>query len=257
MAGYWKIEKEWVQEWGLTATECIVLADCLSWQGGDGRGVTQAERAERCGMKPRMLRYTFKSIMDKVEKRQDIATECRQKIATSIGKILPHKAAKNCHIKRQDIATSPHTPYNNVEEQEEKEERCETRTHVCDYKKEIFDGIVRGWAEHYRNTFGREFTQTSSFPAEVNAMVPVVKKLMEADGYVPTEDTTAMYTVQLFSMLHKNADDWQFNNWSLGMIEKQINRLIQNANGKRSTNKYAGTSDRMRASIAADLAAGK
>lgn len=35
MAGYWKIEKEWVQKWGLTATECIVLADCLE-QGSSG-----------------------------------------------------------------------------------------------------------------------------------------------------------------------------------------------------------------------------
>lgn len=109
MKGYWRIEKKWVHEWGLTPTECIVLADMHSWQGAGGKGVTQKDRAERCGLSVRGLRDALGSIAAKT--------------AALKGQILPQEGAetaaligKNCRSKAANSAPSPHTPYNKVEE---------------------------------------------------------------------------------------------------------------------------------------------
>ena len=58
MKGYWKIAKEWISDWGLNASECIVLADILS-----GWECTVKERAQRCGMSVRSLERAFANIV--------------------------------------------------------------------------------------------------------------------------------------------------------------------------------------------------
>ena len=68
MKGYWKIPKEWISDWGLTASECIVLADYLDYDGF-GKGVKQEERAKRCGIDRRQLLNIRRSIWEKISQK--------------------------------------------------------------------------------------------------------------------------------------------------------------------------------------------
>lgn len=276
MAGYWKIDKDWVQVWGLTATECIVLADCETWQGTDGEGCTIKERAERCGLSERAVRYVMASLVAK------IATSNVAKIATSCG--------KNCHFRWQKlplnvakIATSPHTPYNKEEEHEEHtkkggsaharvspppdthDEGQEAARRLADNESRhriLSAGIMRGWVAHWEQELGFQPHLTHSVTSEVNDLEPTIARLMVADGYVIDEDTVAAYTQQLFSAMRQKADDWQRAKWSLAVINKQFDTFIDRLkNGTTTTannpRRYTGTLAAMRDEIAADLAAGK
>lgn len=118
MRGYWKIEKEWMHGWGLTASEAVVLADLLSWNGINGEGCTLKERAERCCMSLRNLKYTIAKLRQN-ESAKIALSECKNCTIQS-AKIAPKKC-KNCTLDGAKIALPPITP-NIVEEHIEEHE---------------------------------------------------------------------------------------------------------------------------------------
>ena len=50
MKAYWKIPKEWVQDWGLSPTEALILSDIQDWPN-----CSHEERAKRVGLSTRQL----------------------------------------------------------------------------------------------------------------------------------------------------------------------------------------------------------
>lgn len=286
MAGYWKIDKDWVQVWGLTATECIVLADCETWQGTDGQGCTIDERAERCGLSRAGVRKVMASLQKKLQKVPQSSTQsCHFRCHKVAPKVL-QSSTKGCYKVAQKVpqsSTSPHTPYNKEEEHEEKtkkggsaharvstppdthDEGQEAAQRLADNESRhriLSAGIMRGWVAHWEQELGFQPHITHSVTSEVNDLEPTIARLMVADGYVIDEDTVAAYTQQLFSAMRQKADDWQRAKWSLAVINKQFDTFIDRLkNGTTTTannpRRYTGTLAAMRDEIAADIAAGK
>ena len=75
MAGFWKIDKTWVQEWGLTGNEALLLADLITWpECGVG------ERAERINVSRPTL-YALRRNLDK---------KCKETLQTDVKKLYTH-----------------------------------------------------------------------------------------------------------------------------------------------------------------------
>jgi hypothetical protein len=71
MAGFWKIDKTWVQEWGLTGNEALLLADLITWpECGVG------ERAERIKVSRQTL-YALRRNLDK-KCKETLQSECKE-----------------------------------------------------------------------------------------------------------------------------------------------------------------------------------
>ena len=83
MAGFWKIEKTWVQEWGLTGNEALLLADMLDWECG------VKERAQRLGVDRSRLYTTLEKLTEKV--LQNATPEC-----CKMQQIVLQNATKKC-----------------------------------------------------------------------------------------------------------------------------------------------------------------
>lgn len=119
MAGYWKIEKEWVHDWHLSGFECILLADIMAWSAP----CTWDERAERVGISKNGVRKAFEGLLAKVpqsgtlEVIQNSALKCHK-----VAPMVPQSSTLGCHkvaFKVPQSSTSPHTPLNKEEENEE------------------------------------------------------------------------------------------------------------------------------------------
>ena len=166
MAGFWKIEKTWVQEWGLTGNEALLLADLLDWECG----VT--ERAQRLGVDRSGIYSTLGKLTKKVLK---ISTpECR-KIQQIVLKKSTQACRKNQHKRVEKINT-----VSNIEEhiEEHKGEREDAHAHAREeeaakmgvvepvvtlaeeWKKELAEGSVT--AERFFRAYGLTADQVAT-----------------------------------------------------------------------------------------------
>lgn len=114
---FWKIPKEWIQEWHLSAIECIVLADATEWE------CSIIERAERCGVAERTVRNTLAGLTEKAVKITALSDLLKEvKITAKSGKNYRIQNGKTYRLKRQNLPlktakltanlrNSPHTPY--------------------------------------------------------------------------------------------------------------------------------------------------
>ena len=89
MAGFWKIDKTWVQEWGLTGNEALLLADLLDWDCGI------KERAQRLGVDRSRLYTTLKKLTEKV--LQNATPEC----CKMQQKVLQNATKKCCKMQHR------------------------------------------------------------------------------------------------------------------------------------------------------------
>lgn len=100
MSGYWKIEKCWVETFGLTASEALVLADLQTgWQ------CTVEQRAKRCGLSREWVTKIIKKLKNHDllqayltgEITLEEAEENVKKIHNSVNKIHIHECEENSH----------------------------------------------------------------------------------------------------------------------------------------------------------------
>ena len=148
MKGYWKIPKEWISDWGLNASECIVLADILS-----GWECSVKERAQRCGMSVRKLEYVIGSLFANASAK--IALQKVQKLHFKGAKIALRKC-KNCTSQVQKLHIPPHPPI--LEEEEKKKEEGENNSHTLE-SNSMLEKIEKV-AEEFREELAGE-TQTA------------------------------------------------------------------------------------------------
>ena len=98
MRGYWKIEKEWMHGWGLTASEAVVLADYLAWNSN------QRGHAAMCCITDRQLRNLLQSIEEKI-------SALDRKKFPQIEEIISAFRGKNFRKKEEKISAPPTPPY--------------------------------------------------------------------------------------------------------------------------------------------------
>ena len=94
---FWKIPKEWVLEWGLTANEAILLADIVAWPT-----CSVDERAKRIGL----TRKAVYKLIERVQNcNQSTQLLCNQSIQPFVTKVH-----KKCNQSTQKVVTKVHIP---------------------------------------------------------------------------------------------------------------------------------------------------
>lgn len=264
MSGYWRIEKDWVTKWGLTATEAIVLADVTSY----GAMLTMEERAQRCGLSLRQTKNIMASLFAKLSETDDEGAKialCRvQKLHPKSAKIALSKVQK-LHSKGAKIALSPHTPFNNVEEHEERlEERGNARARV----KGLSDregrkggdspNVLRVFTDFYKATTGTDYQPDwKTNTTDTSALADMVKAKAPQFGVAWTKDEGERWCRQLLDAFYATMDTWQRQHLSLRLVVSQFNTLFNQAtngtNGQHSS-KYPTIDAEYRAKVARELA---
>ena len=116
MAGFWKIEKDWVHEWGLTHFEAVVLADIKSCD----KPCTLQERADRCGASKNGIRKALESIQKKVPHSVQNRTHSGTEESTHSVQNRTHSGTEEVH----KVALPPYPPI--IEEPKKNhEEHCD------------------------------------------------------------------------------------------------------------------------------------
>lgn len=127
---FWKIPKEWIQEWHLSAIECIVLADATEWE------CPIVERAERCGVAERTVRNTLAGLTEKAVKITALSDLLKAvRITAKSGKNYRIQNGKNYRLKRQNLPletakltanlrNTPHTPYKEYTDNKDNGDKC-------------------------------------------------------------------------------------------------------------------------------------
>ena len=233
MAGFWKIDKTWVQEWGLTGNEALLLADLLTWECG------MTERAQRLGVDRSGIYTTLGKLTEKVLK---ISTpECR-KIQQMLLKISTPECRKNQHKRVEKINT-----VSNIEEhiEEHIEEREEARAREGEMetlgeveKVEKLAGELRGELEAGSMTSERFQRSYGLTPEQVEQALGLFEDKLAIEGV----------TV-------KSRGDFRrhFNNWL-----KNNAKTIFNDGNNNSSHKYQSKySAEYMAGIVADITSGE
>ena len=234
MAGFWKIDKTWVQEWGLTGNEALLLADLLTWpECGVG------ERAERIKVSRPTL-YALRRNLDK-KCKETLQPECKE----TLQKVLRNFTTK-CKESLQPNVKKLYT-HTNIEEhkEEHKEEREDAHarareeeaakmgvvepvvTLAEEWKKELADGSVT--AERFLRAYGLTADQVAT------AIGLFVDKLA-LDGQTL-----------------KSRGDFRrhFNSW----LKLNAKRIFDNGNNNAGTNRHQPQySDKFISELMSDLA---
>lgn len=166
MAGFWKIDKTWVQEWGLTGNEALLLADLLDWECG------MTERAQRLGVTRQRLYVTLERLTEKLS--QNVTPECH-KMLQRVSQNVTHR----CHKMLHNNVTKCDTVYNigeHIEEHIGEREDAHARareeeaarmgvvepvvTLAEEWKKELAEGSVT--AERFFRAYGLTADQVAT-----------------------------------------------------------------------------------------------
>ena len=223
MAGFWKIEKTWVQEWGLTGNEALLLADMLDWECG----VT--ERAQRLGVDRSGIYSTLGKLTKKVLK---ISTpECR-KIQQILLKISTPECRKNQHKRVEKINT-----VSNIEE------------HIGEHIGEREDAHARAREEEAAKMGVVEpvVTLAEEWKKELADGSVTAERFFRAYGLTADQVATA---IGLF--VDKLAlDRRHFNSW----LKLNAKRIFDNGNNNAGTNRHQPQySDKFISELMSDLA---
>ena len=234
MAGFWKIDKTWVQEWGLTGNEALLLADLITWpECGVG------ERAERINVSRPTL-YALRRNLDK-KCKETLQTECKE----TLQKVLRNFTTR-CKETLQPDVKKLYT-HTNIEEhkEEHKGEREEARAREEELetlgeveKVEKLAGELRGELEAGSMTSERFQRSYGLTPEQVEQALGLFEDKLAIEGV----------TV-------KSRGDFRrhFNNWL-----KNNAKTIFNDGNNNSSHKYQSKySAEYMAGIIADIASGE
>ena len=223
MAGFWKIDKKWVQEWGLTGNEALLLADLLDWDCG------MKERAQRLGVDRSRLYTTIEKLTEKV--LQNATPEC----CKMQQKVLQNATKKCCKMQQRSVAKC-NTVSNIEEHKEEHKGELETLGEV--EKVEKLAGELRGELEAGSMTSERFQRSYGLTPEQVEQALGLFEDKLAIEGV----------TV-------KSRGDFRrhFNNWL-----KNNAKTIFNDGNNNSSHKYQSKySAEYMAGIVADITSGE
>ncbi len=233
MAGFWKIEKTWVQEWGLTGNEALLLADMLDWECG----VT--ERAQRLGVDRSGIYSTLGKLTKKVLK---ISTpECR-KIQQVLLKISTPECRKNQHKRVEKINT-----VSNIEE------------HIGEHIGEREDAHARAREEEAAKMGVVEpvVTLAEEWKKELAEGSVTAERFFRAYGLTADQVATAIGLfvdkLALDGQTLKSRGDFRrhFNSW----LKLNAKRIFDNGNNNAGTDRHQPQySDKFISELMSDLA---
>ena len=233
MAGFWKIDKTWVQEWGLTGNEALLLADLLDWECG------MKERAQRLGVDRSGIYTTLGKLTKKVLK---ISTpECR-KIQQMLLKISTPECRKKQHKRVEKINT-----VSNKEEHKEEHKGEREEAHAREEELETLEEVEK--VEKLAGEF-REELEAGSMTSE---------RFQRSYGLTPEQVEQALGLFEdklaIEGVTVKSRGDFRrhFNNWL-----KNNAKTIFNDGNNNSSHKYQSKySAEYMAGIIADIASGE
>ena len=115
MKAFWKIPKEWVQDWGLSWSEAGVLADMVSYPDA-----TREERATRVGMTKPGLIKVLKRLQESKQSllllgKQSLLCDGKQSLPSGVNKVYQKRLTKFTKNGKQSLPP-PTPPY--IEDQE-------------------------------------------------------------------------------------------------------------------------------------------
>lgn len=233
MAGFWKIDKTWVQEWDLTGNEALLLADMLDWECG----VT--ERAQRLGVDRSRLYTTLEKLTEKV--LQNATPECCKMQHV----VLQNATHKCCKMQHRRVAKC--NTVSNIEEhiEEHKEEREEARTREGELE-------TLGEVEKVEKLAGE-------LRSELEAGSMTSERFQRSYGLTPEQVTQALGLFEdklaIEGVTVKSRGDFRrhFNNWL-----KNNAKTIFNDGNNNSSHKYQSKySAEYMAGIVADITSGE
>ena len=234
MKSFWKIPKEWVQDWGLSPTEALLLSDI------DDFDCTIKERSERLKMTRQTLYNSVKKLDTKLSK--NLTNEC-QKIRQKVSKILTNLKGKKENI--------PHTPYNrkkgNVGEQniilptasvggEKKSPKKRENKYTPEQQK--FHGELRDiFLEEWKRYNNDDFNWSPAAMANTIKVIGQIKFKMEKEGLAEITNDKLKENFRIFiQQMFKNLP-WYRQNGTPQIIYSKFNEIyIQLKNGKPSSN---------------------
>lgn len=233
MAGFWKIEKTWVQEWGLTGNEALLLADLLDWECG------VKERAQRLGVDRSRLYTTLEKLTEKV--LQNATPEC-----CKMQQIVLQNATKKC-CKMQHSRVAKCNTVSNIEE------------HIEEHKGEREDAHARAREEEAAKMGVVEpvATLAEEWKKELAEGSVTAERFFRAYGLTADQVATAIGLfvdkLALDGQTLKSRGDFRrhFNSW----LKLNAKRIFDNGNKNAGTNRHQPQySDKFIYELMSDLA---
>ena len=275
MKAFWKIPKEWVQDWGLSWSEAGVLADMVSYPDA-----TREERATRVGMTKPGLIKVLKRLQESKQSllllgKQSLLCDGKQSLPSGVNKVYQKRLTKFTKNGKQSLPpptppyiedqekniedigltivspaeTSSAPPKKSAQRKEKKYTPEESKLHG--ELKAIFD-------EEWVSAFGDSFYWDG---AEMAGLVKIKKQIqfkMKSNECDPNDAEQIKFNFRFF--IHKiltSLDNWTKENSSPKMIAGRFNVIYnQLKNGKsRQQQQQNGPTDEYLRRVAEDVAA--
>lgn len=250
MAGYINIQLQWIADWGLTLTEAAVYGYIVSWttaQGKESALFTADTIAGALSLTNRTVRDVVCSLSRwgavEVQRRQHgllihptdngervreekISYLREEKISYQERKKFPIREEKisyhtlyNTNIITEGITAPAHTYINNNEKKES--EKVVTNERVWG------DILLSVWLEHYRAAVGLGYMYNARETELARRdLAPCFRRLLDDAGIIPTEDNIRREIRLFLDEAHRRADQWQKSHWTLGVVTRQFNNLL-------------------------------
>lgn len=283
MKAYWKIPKEWVQEWGLSGLEAILLADIKSWD----KPCTLDERAVRCGMSKNGVRKALENIAKKVP--QSSTDKVPQSVLSKVHKVAQKKYTKCTNESTQSVQkvpqsstklkekkeNSPTPPIKNkketIEELEDitlnklsvpnadasadKKTSTKKKKKYTDEEIKLHGELKAIFCEEWMKTHGEEFYWG---PAAMSATIKIADQIK---FYMPPEqknDTEQLkFNFRFFvQKIFTSQDNWLRTNATPQVIASKFNEIYTSLkNGKPRQQQQTGPTDDFLRRVAAEVEA--
>ena len=275
MKAFWKIPKEWVQDWGLSWSEAGVLSDMVSYPDA-----TREERATRVGMTKPGLIKVLKRLQDSKQSllllgKQSLLCDGKQSLPSGVNKVYQKRLTKFTKNGKQSLPP-PTPPY--IEDQEkniedigltivspaetssasEKKSSSKKEKKYTPEESKLHGELKAIFDEEWVSAFGDSFYWDG---AEMAGLVKIKKQIqfkMKSNECDPNDAEQIKFNFRFF--IHKiltSLDNWTKENSSPKMIAGRFNVIYnQLKNGKpRQQQQQNGPTDDFLRRVAAEVEA--
>ena len=275
MKAFWKIPKEWVQDWGLSWSEAGVLADMVSYPDA-----TREERATRVGMTKPGLIKVLKRLQESKQSllllgKQSLLCDGKQSLPSGVNKVYQKRLTKFTKNGKQSLPP-PTPPY--IEDQEkniedigltivspaetssasEKKSSSKKEKKYTPEESKLHGELKAIFDEEWVSAFGDSFYWDG---AEMAGLVKIKKQIqfkMKSNECDPNDAEQIKFNFRFF--IHKiltSLDNWTKENSSPKMIAGRFNVIYnQLKNGKpRQQQQQNGPTDDFLRRVAAEVEA--
>ena len=255
MKAFWKIPKEWVQDWGLSWSEAGVLSDMVSYPDA-----TREERATRVGMTKPGLIKVLKRLQESKQSllllgKQSLLCDGKQSLPSGVNKVYQKRLTKFTKNGKQSLPP-PTPPY--IEDQEKnieditldksnvpnadasagkktsqkKEKKEEPKVYTIQHRCRTFFETI------YEQKKGDKYYYAAKDAAALKQLLNKIKFLMPEEQKKDDAKLEENFQIFINTIFHsKILGAWITDNLSLPIINDKFNEIYsQLKNGKSSSN---------------------